>query len=105
MIASERKCSMSKGKFVGNERNNESFIAYLCELISEYFETTVANDDNDTLIANKAIDLSAASSLELMAEDCDVLVFLKHHGARSAGIYSSQRKREASASQISLLTS
>ena len=95
---------MSKDKFVGHERNKESFFAYLCELISEYFETTVANDDSDTLIANKAIDFSAASSVELMAEDCDVLVLLKHHGARSAGIYSSQRQREAFASQISLLT-
>ena len=53
MIASERKCPMSKDKFVGNEKKNkESFIAYLCELISEYFETTVVNDDSDTLIAN-----------------------------------------------------
>ena len=52
MITSERKCPMSKDKFVANEKNKESFIAYLCELISEYFETTVANDDSDTLIAN-----------------------------------------------------
>ena len=76
---------MSKDKFVENEKTKESFIAYLCELISEYFEATVANDDSDTLIANKDIDLSTASSGELMAEDCDVLVLLKHHGARSAG--------------------
>ena len=85
MIASERKCPMSKDKFVENEKTKESFIAYLCELISEYFEATVANDDSDTLIANKDMDLSTASSVELMAEDCDVLVLLKHHGARSAG--------------------
>ena len=84
MIASERKCPMSKDKFVENEKTKESFITYLCELISEYFETTVANDDSDTLIANKDIDLSTASSAELKAEDCDVLVLLKHHVARSA---------------------
>ena len=76
---------MSKDKFVENEKTKESFIAYLCELISEYFETTVANDDSDTLIAKNAIDLSTASSVELMAADCDVLFLLKHHGARSAG--------------------
>ena len=92
MIASERNCPLSKDKFVGNERNKESFITYLCELISEYFETTVADDDSDTLIANMAIDLSATSSVELMAEDCDVLVLLKHHGAGSARLYSSQRE-------------
>ena len=85
MIASERKCPMSKDKFVENEKTKESFIAYLCKLISEYFETTVANDDHDTLIANKDIDLSTAFSVELMAEDCDVLVLLKHHGARTTG--------------------
>ena len=76
---------MSKDKFVENEKSKESFIAYLCELISEYFETTVANDDSDTLIANKDIDLSTASSVELMAENCGVLVLLKDHGTRSAG--------------------
>ena len=86
MIASGRKCPISKDKFVGNEKKNkESFIAYLCDLISGYFETTVENDDSDTLIANKDIDLSTASSVDLMAEDCDVLVPLKHHGTRSAG--------------------
>ena len=68
MIASERKCSMCKDKFVENEKTKESFIAYLCELISEYFETTVANDNSDTLIANKDIDLSTASSVELTLE-------------------------------------
>ena len=86
------------------KKNKESFIAYLCKLISEYFETTVANDDSDTLIANKAIDLSAASSVEFMAEDCDVLILLKHMVPGQLGIYSSQRKREATASKISLLT-
>ena len=85
MIAPERKCPMSKDKFLGNEKNKENFIAYLCELISVNFETTVANDDSDTLIAKKAIDLSASSYVEVIAEDCDVLVLLVHHGASSAG--------------------
>ena len=75
IIAAERKHPMSKDKFRRIEKNKESFIAYLDELISEYFETTLASVDSDTLITKKAIDLSAASSVELVAEGCDV-VFL-----------------------------
>ena len=103
MIAPERKCPMSKDKFLGNEKNKKNFIAYLCELISVNFETTVANDDSDTLIAKKAIDLSASSSVEVMKI---VMFWFSWYTMvpRQLGIYSSQRKREASASKISLLT-
>ena len=82
---------MSKDKFLRIEKNKESFIAYLDELISEYFETTLSNDDSDTLIT---IDLNAASSVELVAEDCDVVAFLVQHGVRSAGdiLFTSQKR-------------
>ena len=84
IITAEGKYPMSNDKFLRIEKNKESFIAYLDELISEYSETTVANDDSDTLISKKAIDLSAASSVELVAEDCDV-VLLEQHSVRSSG--------------------
>ena len=59
-------------------------------MISEYFETTLSNDDSDTLIT---IDLSAASSVELVAEDGDVVAFLVQHGVMSAGniLFTSQK--------------
>ena len=90
IIAAERKYPMSKDKFLRIEKNKESSIAYLDELISEYFETTLSNDDSDALIT---IDLSAASSVELVAEDCDVVAFLVQHGVRSAGdiLFTSQK--------------
>ena len=90
IIAAERKYPMSKDKFLRIEKNKESSIAYLDELISEYFETTLSNDDSDTLIT---IDLSAASSVESVAEDCDVVAFLVQHGVRSAGdiLFTSQK--------------
>ena len=90
IIAAERKYPMSKDKFLRFEKYKESFIAYLDELISEYFETTLSNDNSDILIT---IDLSAASSVELVAEDYDVVAFLVQHGVMSAGgiLFTSQK--------------
>ena len=85
MIVPDGKCSLSKEKFLGNETNKSNFIAYLSQLISEQpdLKSKTANDDCDTLLVKEAITCSATSTVEVIAEDCDILVLLLYHGESS----------------------
>ena len=46
-------------------------------------ETFIAHNDCDTLIVKKAIELSETMSVEVVAEDTDILVMLLHHVTRA----------------------
>lgn len=83
MISSDRICSLSKEKFLANDANKSNFIAFLSQLISADADLKVitANDDCDTLIVKEAVTCSATSSVEVIAEDTDILVLLLYHGA------------------------
>jgi hypothetical protein len=72
---------MSKDKFMSCPANKEQFIALLCTLADAEpnVETTVARDDGDTVIVQKALEMGQNKSVEVIAEDTDILVLLIHH--------------------------
>ena len=76
-------CPVSKNKFLSNVTNKSNFILYLCGLCGDdEIQTEVANDDCDTTIIKKAImyaNCDPQQSVEILAEDTDILVLLLHH--------------------------
>ena len=77
---------MAKDKFLSCSANKEQFITLLCKLANGErvrMETFTAHNDCDTLIFKKATELSETMSVEVVAEDSDILVMLLHHVTRA----------------------
>ena len=83
-ILPSKVCAVPKAKFLSNVKNKENFITYLSGIFVENdIVTIVAHDDCDTLIVKTALDISSVSkkSVEVIAEDTDILVLLLHHSS------------------------
>jgi hypothetical protein len=81
-IIPTKPCPVTKAKFLSNNVNKSKFITYICELLQNVgINTSIARDDADTLVVKKALQLSSSNnkSVEIIAEDTDILILLLHH--------------------------
>ena len=85
ILDANKICTMTKQKFLSCTKNKEQFITLLCTDLAhvEGIETCVAQDDCDTLIVKKALELGQTMPVDVRAEDTDVLVMLIHHMPKS----------------------
>ena len=66
--------------FLRNAKNKDKFIKALSKRLREIGVITYQSDgDADTLIVQKALDEAAHSTVDVVAEDTDILVLLIHH--------------------------
>ena len=89
-VIPSKPCLVVNAKFLTNEKNKSSFIAYLCSLLQHVgIETVTTHNDCDTMLVKRSLQLSGSGesgrSVEVMAEDTtDVLVIILHHSTTSS---------------------
>ena len=70
----------SKEKFLSNSKNKYELISTLSkELNSENILTFCCEDDADTVIVKEALNRSLVGTVQVRAEDADILIMLCHH--------------------------
>ena len=64
-------------KLFSNSKNKHELIKLLSYVFTEHgMEVLVATDDADTMVANKALNLSLNEDVEVKAKDTDILCLL-----------------------------
>ena len=73
--------TVTKKKLLANSNNKKGLIELICEVFLENgIYVFKANDDADTLVASKALNLALISDVEVLAEDTDIILcLLVHH--------------------------
>ena len=75
-----KKLLISKIKFLDNNNNKSAFINGLADALTiQKIDTIQSEEDADTLIVKTALDLSKTSTVNVIADDTDILVILLHH--------------------------
>ena len=78
-ILPEKPCPVTKTRFLTNHKNKDGFVRFLGNYLKEQgIVCHFARDDADTLIVKVALVLSATSSVEIVADDTDILIMLVH---------------------------
>ena len=73
-------CSIPMKRLLANSNNKLELIKLLSNIFTEKgIEVHAADDDADTVIVAKALNLSLQGKIEIKAEDTDILCLLVHH--------------------------
>ena len=79
-LALDTPCTMSKERFLSNGHNKSQLISFISNRLSaKGVDVFGADDDADTLIVSKALEMAAQEPVQIVAEDTDILCMLVHH--------------------------
>ena len=79
-LSEDTPCTMSKTRFLANTKNKSQLILLLKDLfVASGIKVVLAEDDADTLIVQEALKIGTKQTLEVRAEDTDILCMFVHH--------------------------
>ena len=79
-LTGSTQCTMTKARFLANGHNKSQLICLLRESFrTKGYRVATAEDDADTLIVREAIQTALSHTVEVRAEDTDVLCMLVAH--------------------------
>ena len=74
----------SDEKLFNNSKNKHELIKLLSYVFTEHgLEVHVTSDNADTMVASKALNLSLNKTVEVKAENTDILCTLIHHFSKN----------------------